>query len=187
MASSGKRIPLPWATVMVVILCMPLTFYLGKWNFPLWVSFIVWAQYFALGANVGTWRVILPSLPFGASFAAAWCTSALTVSPFFVERFGPVHGLYVSYALTSVLWAALLVHGLSWSKAFTTGTLAVFQGFTLQFATYFTHSVPKIGPIENPYYLIWWSFLWSVLIGLFGWFLGWLNVLLTFPRRQASN
>jgi hypothetical protein len=187
LACTSKRIPLPWATVMVVILCLPLTFYLGEWNFPLWVSFIVWAQYFALGASATTWKIIIPSLPFGGTFAAAWCTSAVAFSDFFIAHFGPVHGLYAAYAISSVVWAALLVYGLSWSNAFTAGTLAVFNGFTLQFATYFTHSVPKVGPIENPYYLIWWSFLWSVLMGYFGWFLGWLNVVLTLPRKQPSN
>lgn len=178
----SKRIPLPWATAILVILILPLCFYLGKWNFALWVSFIVWAEYFALGAKADTWKLIIPSLPFGAVFGAAWCTSAVALSKPLSVYVGPVNALYASFALTNLFWVPILLYGLRWTHAFTAGTLAVFNGFSLQLGVYLTGSLPQVGPMENPYYLIWWSFVWSVLMAYVGWFFGWLNVVLTFPR-----
>ncbi len=69
-----------------VALALLPAFLLGKWSFPVWVSFIVWAEYFALGAKLGTWKVIIPSIPFGAIVGgAAWISSAvalaITLSP----------------------------------------------------------------------------------------------------------
>ena len=30
---------------------LPFGIWLSRWNLPIWVSFIVWAEYFALGAK----------------------------------------------------------------------------------------------------------------------------------------
>ena len=182
----SKRIPLPWAAAILVVFILPLSFYLGKWNFPLWVSFIVWAEYFALGAKRDTWKIIIPSLPFGAGVGAAWCASSVALSTLLVPYFGPVHGVYAAYALTNLLWIPLILYGLGWTHTFTAGTLAVFNGFTLQLAVYFTGTLPPVGPMENPYYVIWWSFLWSVLMAYVGWGFGWFNVFLTFPRKPSG-
>lgn len=172
----SPRIPLHWAVAIVVICVLPLAFLLGKWSFPIWVSFIVWAEYFALGAKLNTWKVIIPSLPFGAIIAAVWCSSAVALAPY-------VGGLMWSLALTNILWVTLLVYGLRWTHAWTVGTLAVFNGLTLFLAVYFTGSIPQVGPLENPQYVIWWACLWTILMCYLGWFLGWFNVLITFPRK----
>jgi hypothetical protein len=183
----SKRIPLPWATAILIILILPLGFYLGKWNFTLWVSFIVWAEYFALGAKVDTWKLIMPSIPFGAVFGAAWCTSAVALCNILTPYWGPVNGLYAAFALTNLIWVPLILYGLRWHHAFTAGTLAVFNGLGLQLAVYFTGSLPKVGPMENAYFVIWWSFLWSVLMAYVGWFFGWFNIVLTFPRKPGID
>lgn len=170
------RIPLHWAVVIVLILVLPTAFLLGKWSFPIWVSFIVWAEYFALGAKLDTWKLIIPSIPFGAIVGgAAWVSSGVALSPYL--------GLMWSLALTSILWIALLVYGLRWTRAWTMGTLAVFNGLTLYLAVYFTGSIPKVGPMENPQFVVWWAALWTILMGYFGWFLGWINCVITFGRK----
>lgn len=186
-SSPNKRISLPWAVVILIILALPLNFYLGKWNFPTWVCFIVWAEYFALGANIDTWKLIIPSIPFGAGVGAAWCTSAVFLTGILVPILGPLNGAYAGYAITSIFWIAFLVYGLAWSPSFTGGTLAVFNGFSLQLAIYFTGTIPEVGPMNNPYYVIWWGAVWTILMGWLGWIFGWFNVVLTFPREPDSN
>jgi hypothetical protein len=182
----SKRIPLPWAAAILLVLVLPLGFYLGKWNLPLWVCFIVWAEYFALGAKLETWKIMIPSLAFGGLVAALWCSSAVGMSKLLVPEFGSVHGQYAAYALTNLVWVPVIVYGLQWTPAFTAGSLAVFNGFTLQLAVYFTGTAPPIGPMENAYFVVWWSFLWAVLNAFLGWGFGWFNVFLTFPHKPED-
>ena len=62
-----QRIPIHWAVTLVVLFALPFGFFLDKYNFTLWVCFIVWAEYFALGAVPKNARLIFPSIPFGAA------------------------------------------------------------------------------------------------------------------------
>lgn len=56
-----------WAAVgITVLLAMPFGLWFGKYNFTLWVAFIVWAEYFAPGGKPSAWRIILPSFSVGA-------------------------------------------------------------------------------------------------------------------------
>ena len=96
---------------------------------------------------------------------------------------GESHAPYVAYALTNLVWVTTVVYGCKWASAFRSGTLAVFNGFTLQLAVYFTGSMPGVGPVDNPYYVVFWSLIWTVAMCYFGWFLGWLNVFLMFPDK----
>lgn len=183
----APRVPLPWAAAIMVVLVLPLGFYLGRWNLPLWVCFIVWAQYFALGANLATWRIIIPSLSFGIVIGALWCSSSVALMSYLASHMSPINGTYAAYALTSLLWVPLLVYGLQWTPAFNAGTLSVFNGFTLLLAVYFTATAPPVGPMDNPYYVVWWSCLWTVLNGFIGWTFGWLTIFLTFPHAPSAN
>jgi len=182
-ASHPARIPLPWAVSLMLLTVLPLTFYLGDWNLPLWVSFIVWAEYFALGAKLSTWKSILPSLPFGALIAALWCGSATGMGRLIESYLGPLDSLYLGYAVTNLFWVTLLVYACQWTASFRTGTLAVFNGFTLYLAVYFTGSIPSIDTIGGAYKVMAWAFVWTVALSYFGWFLGWLNIVLTFPKK----
>lgn len=183
----SPRIPLPWAASLMLLLVLPLTFYLGVWNLPLWVAFIVWAEYFALGAKLSTWKVILPSLPFGALVGALWCASATYLSQFIEPYVGSLHSVYLAYAISNLFWVTLIVYGCQWTEAFQKGTLAVFNGFTLQLAVYFSGSLPKIESIDGSYEIIAASFFWAVALAYFGWFLGWFNAVLMFPRANRPK
>jgi len=180
MAYPSKRIPFHWAVAIVVALALLPALCLGKWNFPVWVSFIVWAEYFIVGAKLGTWKIIIPSIPWGAAVGgAAWVTCSVALAPYL--------GMLGALALFSFLWITLLVYGMKWTHAWTVGALPVFNGLTLFLAIYFTGSIPQVGPMANPYYVIWWACLWTILMAYFGWFLGWLNVVITFPRKISSK
>jgi hypothetical protein len=39
--------------------------------------------------------------------------------------------------------------------------------------------------MENPYWVVTLAFLWMAIAAYAGWFLGWLNILLTFPHAES--
>ena len=177
-----ERVSLPWAVAITVFISLPFTFFLGKYNFPLWVCFIVWAEYFALGGNPETWKLIIPSLPFGAFFGAVWCALAVALANLIGGQYGAFWGLVVANFIVLPIFIALIPRWHIWEK----GTLAVFNGFTLFLAVYFTSSIPSVGIMDNPYGIIFWVFIWTVVMAYFGWFLGWLNVTLTFAYKATG-
>ena len=168
-----ERISLPWAVAITVFISLPFTFFLGKYNFPLWVCFIVWAEYFAMGGKPDTWKLIIPSLPFGAFFGAVWCALAVALAHFIGGQYSTFWGLVVSNFIVLPIFVSLIPRWHIWEK----GTLAV----------YFTSSIPSIGMMNNPYTIIFWAFIWTVVMAYFGWFLGWLNVTLTFPTKVTNR
>jgi len=178
-----ERVSLPWAVAITVFISLPFTFFLGKYNFPLWVCFIVWAEYFALGGKLDTWKLIIPSLPFGAFFGAVWCALAIPLADLIGGQYSMFWGLVVANFIVLPIFVSLIPR---W-HILEEGTLAVFNGFTLFLAVYFTRSMPSAGMIDNPYWIIFWVFIWTVVMAYFGWFLGWLNVTLTFPRNATNT
>jgi hypothetical protein len=61
-----ETIPLWLAVAITVLVSIPFGLWLGKWNFTLWVGFIVWAEYFQYGAKPSAIKLILPSYTYGA-------------------------------------------------------------------------------------------------------------------------
>jgi len=98
-----------------------------------------------------------------------------------------VTGLYVAFVISGILWFPILIYGLGWTHAWAAGSLAVFNGFTLQLALYFTGALPTFGPMGNPYWIIWWSCFWAIAMAYVGWFIGWFHVVLTFPKRSNKE
>ena len=74
-----ETIPMWLAIALTLVVSMPFGLWLGKFNFTLWCSFIVWAQYFALGAKPAALRLILPSFSYTATATAL----TLFLIPFF--------------------------------------------------------------------------------------------------------
>lgn len=138
--------------------------YLGTYNFTLWVCFIVWAEYFALGATVNTWKLVAPSIPTGAATGALWMATATLVTVL------TGMDLIVGLIIGTVIWVTALLYLIPEVSAFSKGTLAVFNGLALYLGVYFTGSIPQIG-LENPYGVIFLTFVWTVLMAYFGWFL----------------
>ena len=178
------RVHLGWAVGMTVAIALPFAFFLGKLNFSTWVAFIVWAEYFALGAKPSTARLILPSIPYGAGMGALWCAAVVLLASFFGST---LVATYVSYTVLGFPFMFLLCHWMFKLKCWNDGSLAVFNGLSLFLGVYFTGNFPQIGPIDNPYFVVFISFVWTVLMGFFGWFLGWLNIVLTFPVKKKKG
>ena len=172
-----QRIPLPWAVSIVVVFSLPFGLFLGKFNFPLWVAFIVWAEYFVFGATASTWKLVIPCIPAGAAAAAVWMATTTAITTGF--------GLHMFWGLAigNFIWVTTLLYIVPRVPVFSKGILAIFNGFTLVLAVYFTSSIPKVGAMEDAYWVIVLTFIWTTLISYFGWFLGWLSVSITFPKK----
>jgi hypothetical protein len=169
-----QRIPLPWAVSITVVISLPFGLFLGKYNFPLWVAFSVWAEYFVFGAQVSSWKLVFPSIPAGAAAAALWMGTSALLGNLIPNQF-------IALSVGNLIWVTILLYAIPKLKAWSDGTLAVFNGLTLFLAVYFTNSIPQIG-VANPYLVILLAFVWTTLMAYFGWVLGWLNITLTFPK-----
>ncbi len=171
-----QRIPLWWAVAITVCIVLPLAFFLGKWNFPLWVAWIAWAEYFAFGAQPGpAFKIWGPGWPFGAVIGFLWLATTVALTP--------AIGVFWGCMIGNVIWVTVGVYGMvKWKM---TG-LAVFGGLTMFLAVYFTNSIPEIGPLANPYWVTLWCCIWTIIMGFFGMLFGWLNITLTFPHKVTK-
>lgn len=178
-----ERIPMPWAAALICCISFPFGLFLGKYNFALWVAFIVWAEYFALGASVDTWKLIIPSIPMGAATACLWMATGVFISGLGLQSQLGLVGEYISFCIGALIWVPAMMYIQPKVHAFKAGTLALFNGLTLFLGVYFTNSIPQVGPLSNPYWVLVWSYVWTILMAYFGWFLGWLNIVITFPKE----
>lgn len=76
---------------------------------------------------------------------------------------------------------AILVKIMDFVPVFQKGSLAYFNGMTMCIAVLFTGSFPPLteSAVLSP--LV--AALWTIIAGLFGLFLGWFNMAITFPRE----
>src|SRR5512147_2394179 len=69
------RVPLWLASSITVVVSLPFGLWLGDFNLPLWVAFIVWAEYFQLGAKPVVLRTIIPAYLIGVAGATSITTA----------------------------------------------------------------------------------------------------------------
>jgi len=172
-----ESVPMWLAIALTLVVSMPFGLWLGKFNFALWCSFIVWAEYFTLGAKPAALKLILPSFGYAATLTAL----TLFAIPYFA--FLPSILTEGDLAATVVLFAgvAFMSYTMRWAKTFQDGSLPFFNGISMTLAIYFTNSYPKIGP-EGAEALI--AGGWTILMGAFGALLGMFNVWITFPKES---
>jgi hypothetical protein len=173
-------IPLWLAVAITVAVSLPFATYLGKFNFSLWISFIAWAEYFALGANPKVLKIIFPA--FAAS--SLW-------TGFMVWLITPFSGLPKLFAAGDLatqvaffIGVSIMVYCMKYVKTFQVGSLAYFNGMSMTLAVIFTGSTPKLNFIAvHPQSATFIAALWAIGMGWFGAILGWFNVVITFPKE----
>lgn len=176
-------IPFWLAIGITAIVFLPLTMFLGKYNIPLWVSFIVWAEFFNFGATVKkAGKYILPAFPAGAAICAAGFVASFSLSAAIPGLAGPsgsgMWGMWVGFGVA----VCVLAYIMKFSKVFSEGSLSYFNGMTMMIAVLFTNSYPKNPDLSIQVNTIIACF-WTILAGYFGLFLGWFNMWITFPKE----
>lgn len=169
-----NRVPLWLAVAVTVLLSMPFGLWLGKFNFPLWCSFIVWAQYFALGAKPQAVPTILKSFGYSAFMTGA--ALALSRCLDFLPSLVTPHDLALSTAL--FIGVAFMVYSMAWSRAFQEGSLPFFNGISMALAVYFSGSFPHVGPDAIQPIV---AAAWALVMGAFGILLGMFTVVAQLP------
>lgn len=173
-----ETIPFWLATAITAVLFLPLALYLGKFNVPLWVTFVVWAQYFLYGAKLSAWKLIFPSFAAGALFSTLGMvlTALLAKIPALASA-SQLPALVIGFGFA----VCIMVYSMRWSKTFQTASLAYFNGMAMMLAVYFTGSFPHGATPDLTFPIF--AGLWTILVGWFGVFVGWLNLKLTFPKE----
>src|SRR6476646_9047624 len=82
-----KAIPLWIAVPITVVVSLPFGLWLGAWSLPLWLAFVVWAEYFTLGAKPAALKIMIPAFVTGVVGA----TFTLIVSLVFLNLLGDAH------------------------------------------------------------------------------------------------
>lgn len=184
-------VPLWLAVAITVCVSLPFGIWLNSWNLPIWVSFIVWAEYFALGAKPAALVKIVPAYISGVAVAA----TIMTFYVWLTQEFGTTYwvkpndiALFVSCFVGFCFFIFLMNYIPFWSQ----NTLPFFNGVSMGLAVYFTgafiHPFPAVVSI---YALPWMAAVGAILAGLLGAFLGWFNVAIMFqhqvPKLQAGD
>lgn len=178
-----QRVPLWLAVALTVVISLPFGTLLGKYNLALWASFIAWAEYFALGAKPSALKPIWILFPLGAFTMAIFAV----FNNYFVIYVG--WDLLVSVAIWIFVWVAIAVFSMRFHPLFQQGSLPYFNGISMYLAFYFSGLRPGAGagPLTgDPFIDPWILWIWVSLAGIFGGFLGWLNVFLTFPKKVVK-
>lgn len=178
-AQYKETIPLWLAVAITVLISVPFSLWLGAFNFAVWCSFIVWAEYFALGARPAALKTIIPSFAYSAVLTGL-TLAAIPLLAFLPSLVTP-GDLAVMVAL--FVGVAFMVYSMRWAKVFEDGSLPFFNGISMVLAIYFTGSYPQIvsGPLTPL-----WAAAWAILMAIFGGLLGVFNVWLTFPKKVES-
>ena len=183
-----ERLPLWLAVALVVAISVPYGTLLGAFSIALWAAFISWAEYFAFGASPDQLKWIYGLFPLGALTMAVFAV----VNNYFVDVMGM--DLIVSSTIWLFIIVAAAVYMLTLIPQGMDKSLAFFNGISIFLALYFA-GIPGGpgaggGPLVNgdlawainP----WIQWLWVSLAGVFGGFLGWFNIQITFPAVDGE-
>ncbi|HEX8940550.1 MAG TPA: DUF1097 domain-containing protein [Candidatus Limnocylindrales bacterium] len=188
-----NTIPLWLAVAITVCVSLPFGIWLGNYNLPIWASFIVWAEYFALGAKPSALKIMVPAFILGVIVAEIIMTGYMLGS----KGIGTGTILSVGdWAFTLdnlVLFIAcfigfcIFIYAMKYFPVTQTGSLPFFNGISMGLAVFFTGAFNKaVGAGIDPNLLPAVAGVGAVLAGLLGAFLGWFNIVIMFPRQVPS-
>ena len=165
---------------ITVAVSVPFTLWLSHWNLAVLCSFIVWAEYFALGAKPAAAKTIIPAFATSAIGTAALLAIIATLSSW--PKLVTAGDLAVIVVLG--VGCGFLVYLMKFWKVLQAGSLPFFNGISMVLAVYFTTSFPHVTDQASLAAL--WAGVWTVVLGVFGVLLGMFNVWLTFPKKVEA-
>ncbi len=186
-------VPLWLASAITVVVSLPFGLWLGQYSLPLWVAFIVWAEYFTLGARPAALRIIVPAYLLGVSGA----TLLLLAYTLTARAAGDAQLLVANDLAMFVAFFVcfcLLIYAMRFARVTQVGTLPFFNGISMLLGVYFTHAyIAAAGltydaatyatSLEMPVM----AGIGAALAGLLGAFLGWFNVVIMIRRPAAPS
>ena len=181
------RVPLWLASSITVVVSLPFGLWLGAFNLPLWVAFIVWAEYFQLGAKPAVLRTIIPAYLIGVVGA-----TSITTANALLERAIPDLAIVsrgdVAAFISFFAGFCVLIYAMRWMGPTRTGTLPFFNGISMTLGVLFTGAFETaVGPDVDATLLPVVAGVGAALAGLLGAALGWFNVAIMFTRPATGT
>ena len=136
---------LPVAVAITVVVALPFGLWLGPWTIPLFPAFIVWTEYFVLGARPQALKTIAPAYIAGVVAG----TVALILS-LFLDGWLDGARMIVAGDVAWITGLFLAFIPLIWVMQFLPftqgqGGLPYFNGITMGMATYFVGGYEEYG------------------------------------------
>ena len=189
MAETKNTIPLWLAVAITVCVSLPFSIWLGRYALPIWAAFIVWAEYFALGAKPSALKIMVPAYFLGVVAATVIMTAYMLLAQALgkgaIVTMGDWSFTYNDAALfiTCFVGFCFFIYAMKWFPVTQTGTLPFFNGISMMLAVFFTGAFIKAAPEGIDANLLpAVAAVGAILAGLLGAFLGWFNVVILFPR-----
>jgi len=175
-------IPLWLAVAITVVVSLPFGLWLGSWNLPLWVAFIVWAEYFALGAKPDALKVMIPAYILGVIGATVVLVFTVLVGQALPGAKLVTDGdvaIFIGFfiAFLPVIYAMKFLPVTQGP-----GGLPFFNGISMGLATYFTGQYASVFGDLDPVLVPLATGVAAILAGILGAVLGWFNVTIMFPK-----
>ncbi len=187
MGSARDRIPMWLASAITVCVSLPFGNWLGDYSLPLWVAFIVWAEYFVMGARPAALRIMVPAYLLGVGGA----TLIVTLHTVLARVLGDarlVSDADVAMFVSFFVGFCALLYAMKWMPVTLEGTLSFFNGISMLLGVFFTGAYERaIGPGADDLALPFVAATGAALAGLLGCFLAWFNVTILFPRDVAAG
>lgn len=189
-----NTIPLWLAVAITVCISLPFGIWLDKFNLPLWVAFIVWAQYFALGAKPSALKTLLPAYSIGVIGAGLIMTVYMLLSTNVgggtILAVGDFAVTNDNVALFVACFAGfcVLIYAMKWMPVTLTGITPFFNGISMLLGVFFTGAFLKpFGAELDPNLMPAAAVIGALLAGVLGAALGWFNVTILFPRVVGTK
>jgi hypothetical protein len=183
------RVPMWLAVAITVAVSLPFGLWLGDYDLPLWAAFIVWAEYFVLGARPDALRLIIPAFFVGVLGALGITTANALLERVLVDTRLVAEGDVAAF-LAFFVGFCVFLYVIRWVPLplSTTATLPFFNGVSLMLGIYFTDAFldaapAGIDPVLEP--LV--AAIGAMLACLLGCFLGWFNVVILFREPVVAD
>jgi len=191
-----NTIPLWLAVAITVCVSLPFGIWLDKLDLPLWAAFIVWAEYFALGAKPEALKIMVPAYTLGVigvtliglfyqALDKIWSDPSKVLVDFGLQKLTyDQAALYIAF----FIGFCLLIYVMKFLPVTQTGSLPFFNGITMFLACYFTGTFLgwfndfSISKDMLGYAVVIFCGITAFLGGMLGAVLGWFNVVIMFPR-----
>jgi hypothetical protein len=170
---------------------LPFGLWLKEWSLPLWAAFIVWAEYFALGAKPDALKIMVPAYILGVVGAAL----VLVLMVAFQKGIPDVKLLEptdVGIAIAFFIGFCVLIYAMKFFPVTQTGSLPFFNGISMGLATFFVGIYATYGGLKvegdlAAYFVPIVTAVPAILAGVLGAALGWFNVTIMFPRPVGKS